>query len=176
MSEIRKAKQTELDAIIDFYYRLIDKMHELPFNPIWEKDVYPTRDFVSSSIENEEFYIMTDGSDIIAASVLNHSLDGYDDVKWTVDAKKDQVLVLHAVAVSPEHLGKGYGKQMVRFAIETAKATDMKTVRLDVFPGNTPAERAYLSEGFRYVDTKAMCYGNAGVRSYSLYEYPVASL
>ena len=143
---------------------------------IWEKDVYPTRDFVSSSIENEEFYILTEGTEILAAEVLNHNLDGYDDMKWIVEAGKDQVLVLHAVAVSPEHLGQGYGKQMVRFAIEMAKKTGMKTLRLDVFPGNTPAERAYLSEGFRYVDTKSMCYGNAGVRSYSLYECPVASL
>lgn len=173
MNEIRKAKKAELDGVMEFYHKLIDKMQELPFNHIWEKGVYPKRSFISDAIENEELYIMTDSSDMIASVILNHNLDGYDDVKWNIDAEKDQILVIHAIAVSPEYLGKGYGKQMVRFAIETAKEMGLKAIRLDVLPGNIPAERAYVSEGFRYVDTKTMSYGNAGVRNYSLYELPI---
>lgn len=173
MAEIREANMSEFKKIMGFYYALIDRMAELPFNHIWKKDVYPHPDFVKQLIENREFFVMTQDSEIIAVMALNHILEGYDDMTWKVNAEQDQVLVIHAIAVAPTHMGKGYSKEMLRFAIAKARESGMKTIRLDVLPKNIPAVNAYISTGFQYVDTRTMHYGDSGDMSFDIYELPL---
>ncbi|HJC20253.1 MAG TPA: hypothetical protein H9707_00620 [Candidatus Butyricicoccus avicola] len=44
-------------------------------------------------------------------------------------------------------------------------------MRLDVLAGNIPAERLYVGQGFRYVDTVEMFYADTGRTAFRLYEY-----
>lgn len=61
-----------------------------------------------------------------------------------------KLLRLGWVIVDPEKRGRGYGKQMVRLALEYA-FTILKadTVTIGVYENNEPACRCYLSCGFR---------------------------
>jgi len=51
----------------------------------------------------------------------------------------------------------------------------MKSVRLDVYEGNTAAIRAYEKCGYTYIDTVDIGLGCYGLHWFKLYEKPVGS-
>ena len=86
------------------------------------------------------------------------------------DALRSEFMVIHMLGVHNDFAGRGVAKEMVRFAIETAKAAGMKAIRLDVLEGNVPAERLYASLGFIYVDTIKLFYEDTGRVDFKLFE------
>ena len=65
---------------------------------------------------------------------------------------------------------------MVQKAIDIAKETGMKAIRLDVLGGNIPAERLYQGFGFRYMATLKMYYEDTGWTDFKLYEYVLSQI
>ena len=62
---------------------------------------------------------------------------------------------------------------MVRKAIELARETGMKAIRLDVLENNYPAENLYIGFGFQYRDTLKMYYEDTGWTNFKLFEYVI---
>lgn len=174
MLRIRAAGKEDDIPVRDFYYGLIDAMRDAEYKPGWEKDVYPSQEFLMKSIENHELYIGKTEERIIAAMVVNHEYnDGYKTVRWSVDAEDSELFVIHALGVHPGYAGKGIAKQLVRKAIELARENGIRTIRLDVLGGNIPAERVYTGMGFVYRDTLKMFYEDTGWTDFKLFEYIV---
>ena len=71
MLDIRAARAEEFAAVRGFYHELIDMMEGSEFHPRWEKCVYPSDDFLRSSIERGELYIGLTGEETAAAMVIN---------------------------------------------------------------------------------------------------------
>ena len=137
-----------------------------------KKDIYPSPDFLRSSIENGSLYLCRDGARIAGAMVLNHEYnESYKNYRWQTAAEDSELLIIHALGVHPDYHGKGYAKAMVRKAIELAGETGMKAIRLDVLGGNFPAENLYRGFGFQYVATLQMYYEDTGWADFRLYEY-----
>lgn len=171
---IRLADKTDYDNVRNFYYDLIDAMEEAEYKPAWEKDIYPTREFLFHSIENNEMYIGESDDNIISCMVVNHEYnEGYERVKWSVEAEKSEILVIHVLAVHVAFSRKGLAKQMVQKVIDTARENKIKTIRLDVLGGNLPAEKSYTKMGFQYVETVQMFYEDTGWTDFNLFEYIV---
>ena len=171
---IGRAKPEDYGRVRDFYYELIDAMAGARFNPRWEKEVYPTREFLRSSIEKGELFVGEEDGKILASMVVNHDYnEGYRKASWPVNALDDQVYVIHALGVHPEFFGRGIAKAMVREVIRMAGENGMRALRLDVLEGNLPAEKSYTAVGFRYVDTVRMFYEDTGWTNYKLYEYSI---
>lgn len=174
MLKIRTAVGGDYNSVRDFYYSLIDAMKDAPYQPGWEKDVYPTQAFLIRSIENGELYIGEMDGQIASCMVVNHEYnDGYRDIHWSVEAEDHELLVIHALGVHPMFSGRGIAKQMVQQVIDTARETHMKAIRLDVLEGNLPAEKAYCKLGFVYRDTLQMFYEDTGRTNFRLFEYIV---
>lgn len=170
----KTAQPEDYIRVRDFYYSLIDAMENARYKPGWKRDVYPTSEFLKNSVENGELYIGEIDGVTASCMVLNHECnDGYKSVKWSVDAEKSELLVIHALGVHPDYSGKGIAKQMVQNALETARKNKIKTIRLDVLDGNLPAEKVYTKMGFVYRDTVTMFYEDTGFTSYKLFEYIV---
>lgn len=174
MLKIRSANDEDYIRVRDFYYSLIDAMGDSEYKPGWERDIYPTQEFLIRSISKSELYLAEIDEDIAACMVVNHECnEGYDAVKWSVDANASELLVIHALGVHPVYSGKGIAKQMVQKAIDIASGSKIKTIRLDVLGGNMPAERAYTKMGFVYCDTIKMFYEDTGWTDFKLFEYIV---
>lgn len=172
MLQIRTAHPVDYADVRDFYYALTDAMEHAEFKPGWEKDVYPTQDFLHSSIENAELYIGELDGRMVSCMVVNHAYnDGYRQVQWSVEAADAELLVIHALGVHPDFSGQGIAKQMVRHVMDAARGSGIKTIRLDVLGGNLPAEKAYRRLGFQHVDTIQMFYEDTGWTSFHLFEY-----
>lgn len=174
MLQIRIADSSDYSNVRDFYYSLIDAMEDAEYKPGWEKDIYPTQEFLIRSIESNELYIGEMDGQMVSCMVVNHGYnDGYKDIQWSVEVKDSELFVIHALGVNPVFSGKGIAKQMVQQVIKIAHENNIKTIRLDVIEGNIPAEKAYTKMGFIYLDTIQMFYEDTGWTNYKLFEFIV---
>ena len=174
MFQIRAAKSNEFDMIRTFYHSLIDDMQSSPYLPGWEKEIYPTNEYLRESIARGEMHVGEIAGEIAAAMVINGDCnEGYTKAQWLVRAEPEEAAVIHILCVHPRHAGRGYAKQLLDWAIAHAKQQSKKAIRLDVLKGNLPAERLYRSKGFQYIDTLQMFYEDTGWTDFELFEHPL---
>ena len=171
---IKQANPDQYQDVRSFYFKVIDGIADLPYGAGWKKDIYPAPEFLQESIRDGDLYIAVEFGEITAAMVLNHlSNDGYQQAEWVTLAEDSEVTLIHALGVDTPHTCKGVGRQMVEFAIHTAREQGQKVIRLDVLKGNLPAAKLYTSIGFRYIQTLTLFYEDTGWTEYELYEYPL---
>lgn len=173
MIDIRIAEKNEFKKVLDFYYSVIDSLGENNL-PKWKKNLYPSNNYLLSAIKNNQLYVGEIDEKVVCAMVLNHEgCNGYDSVKWNVDAKDCDVLIIHVLGVHPCCKGKGYGKALIKKAVEIAKEKRCKAVRLDVLSNNLPAVHMYESCGFCRIDNVKLFYDDIGLADFYMYEYNV---
>ena len=172
--KFHKADKKDFARIQHFYWDVIEDIHKNNVNNEnlgWEKGVYPSDAFLHDSIEKEELYLLTEGDLLCACVILNsESNEGYIGCPWSLDCRKDEVLIPHALAVNPQLQGKGIGKIVVKNILDHAKAQDKKAVRLDVLGACKAAERLYTHCGFHFVEAKDMFYEDTGWTEYKMFE------
>lgn len=164
-----KAEKEDFDKIRYLYWSLIDQEQDDPSFPHWKKGIHPSDEMIQDSIDNGDLYVLADGSDIAACVIANsEKVKGYADVPWQIDS--DEVIVLHVLAVHPDHRGKGLAQRLVENVIELERVAGKKALRLDVIENNTTAEKLYRKLGFRYIQTKTLYYDVVGEMTFKLYE------
>ena len=169
--QIRQAKSEEFISVRNFYWNLIEQMAGRENTIGWKIGIYPSDDFLSDSIRKSELYVLDSENGYSACVIVNSSCnEGYNGCLWKVNCASNEILVPHALAVSPNVQGKGIGKLVVQDIIEMAKASGKKSVRLDVLGGNIAAERLYTKMGFEYIQSKTMFYEDTGWTEYVVYE------
>lgn len=169
---IRLAEKSEFEEIRLFYHSLIDAMQDAKYKPGWEKDVYPANEYLRTAIDKQELYIGTIDEKIVSAMIVNHKYnESYDKAEWNLEAKPEEITVIHALAVHLDFSGRGIAKELVAKVIDLAEKSHQKAIRLDVLAGNIPAERLYTGMGFAYIDTIKMYYEDTGWTDFKLYEY-----
>lgn len=172
--ELKLAKEEDFETVRDFYFTLIDQMRDAEYRPKWEKEVYPSSQYLREHIEKKELYYVTVDGLCAAAMIMNHDCpDGYFQVKWNTEAKSGEFSVIHTLGVLPSHHGSGLAAFMVKEAIRMAEKNGQKAVRLDVLSGNLPAVQLYESMGFEYRDTMPLYYEDTGKVMFYLYEYVI---
>lgn len=169
---IRKAETGEYERVRDFYFKLIDDMQSCEYHPKWQKGVYPEEKNLKAAIENGELYIGLMNNEILGAMIVNHSCtDGYESAAWPTDAAAEEVSVIHTLGVMPAYSRLGLAKQMVHEAMDIAKHSGSKVMRLDVLEDNLPAEKLYKRIGFQFVERVKLFYEDTGLCNFDLYEY-----
>ena len=165
----RKAEKEDFDKIRYLYWSLIDQEQDDPSFPHWKKGIHPSDEMIQDSIDNGDLYVLADGSDIAACVIANgEKVKGYADAPWQIDS--DEVIVLHVLAVHPDHRGKGLAQRLVENVIELERIAGKKALRLDVIENNTTVEKLYRKLGFRYIQTKTLYYDVVGEMTFKLYE------
>ena len=165
----RKAEKEDFYKIRSLYWTLIDQEQDEPSFPHWKKGIHPSDGMIQDSINTGQLYVLSDGDEIAACVIANdEKVDGYADAPWQVDS--DEVMVLHVLAVHPDHRGKGLARRLVKNVIEQGRKARKKVLRLDVIENNTTAEKLYQKLGFRYIQTKRLYYDVVGEMTFKLYE------
>lgn len=165
----RKAAKEEFYKIRSLYWNLIDREKDDPSFPHWKKGIHPSDEMIQDSIEKGDLYVLVDGDEITACVIANAEKgDGYSDAPWQIDS--DEVIVLHVLAVHPDHRGKGLARRLVENVIEQERKVGKKALRLDVIENNTTAEKLYQKLGFQYIQTKTLYYDVVGEMMFKLYE------
>ena len=152
---------------------MCEVLGEKDFLPEGDKGGFPSDEMVKNAIAEKDQFIGIEDGQIVAAYIMNHDCDeAYHTVRWLTDAEDKEMVVLHALRVLPEYGGRGYSKQLVQHAIDTARERGLKSIRLDCIEGNDVPQKMYMSFGFVYVDTVEITYVDIGIpRKFLLYEF-----
>ena len=152
---------------------MCEVLGEKDFLPEGDKGGFPSDEMVKNAIAEKDQFIGIEDGQIVAAYIMNHDCDeAYHTVRWLTDAEDKEMVVLHALRVLPEYDGRGYSKQLVQHAIDTARERGLKSIRLDCIEGNDIPQKMYMSFGFAYVDTVEITYVDIGIpRKFLLYEF-----
>ena len=165
----RKAEKEDFYKIRSLYWNLIGQEQNDPSFPHWKKETHPSDEMIQNSIDRKELYVLSDDEKITACVIANaEKVDGYSDAPWQIDS--DEVIVLHVLAVHPDHRGKGLARKLVENVIEQERKAGKKALRLDVIENNTTAEKLYQKLGFQYIQTKTLYYDVVGEMMFKLYE------
>ena len=171
MIQLRKAKNKEAEKILEFYQKTIESVRESEFNPKWNEN-YPNLEFINACIKKQELYIYAEDNNIIACVVLNDKFDPeYENVNWTVEAKSDELIIIHTFAVDSKYAGKGIGKEIFNLIKNNSTKHNKKTIRLDIINGNVGAQKVFESFGFEYIESVEMFHEAVGWEKFHIYEY-----
>ena len=173
MLNVRLAVETDCKAICDLYNDLLDIMG--PNNPQrWTKGVYPSDEFVKTTIGNKSMYIAIFEDEVVGAMVLDHNFTkGYELVNWDIDAKDEEVISIHALCVNPHYTRRGFATEMIRNAVNITRKLGSKALRLDVIDGHDGANKLYLSAGFTCKGEHELSYDSTDCKKFTMYEYIV---
>lgn len=172
--DIIKCELCHLDALTELYDNVTAHLVSHINYPKWTPGIYPGRESIETAIMQGVQYGCFEGEKAVGAFILNEDPQGdYEAGEWITDAVEGEYLVIHTLASDPEMYRSGIGKQMVSYAIQTAKALDKKAVRLDVVPDNEPARKIYEKMGFQFAGEKDLKRDIEEIPVFALYEYKI---
>lgn len=146
---IRPALQKDIEKISASYNELLEYEEIHGTNSNWKKSLYPTLTTAEKAFNEKTLFVLEENNQICASMILNHqqALE-YSNITWADNCNEEQVLVIHTLCVPPSKSGNGYGKKMVLFAIEHARKLGCRTIRIDTWKNNLPAQALYKKCGF----------------------------
>ncbi|EPY2303237.1 TPA: GNAT family N-acetyltransferase [Clostridium sporogenes] len=164
-------KVNDIDELEQLYNDLNDYLAKGVNYPGWIKGIYPVRQNAIDGIKHGNLYVLKYNGKIIGSVILNHEPESaYHKAKWEFESDYSDVLVVYTFVVHPKFLKCGVGKSLMDFSIEHSIKLGAKSIRLDVYEGNTPAIKLYKKCGFKYIDTVDLGLGNYGLNWFRLYE------
>lgn len=171
---IEKCQAADVAEVGAFYETMVRWLDSHINYPKWIRGVYPTKTTAREHTAAGNQYVCRDGRDIVAAFILNDDPQGnYQKGNWSQPLDDGEYMVLHTLAVAPDQQGKGIGAQILRFCADKAKAEGYKALRVDIVPGNRPAQKLYEKNGFRCAGTFDLERGIEGIPEFILYELAV---
>lgn len=148
----RKATKKDIDRISEIYDEIHDSEEAGLVTIGWIRNIYPTRKTAEIAVAAGDMFVEEINGTIVAAARINkEQVPEYADASWTADAPDGEVMVLHALVVSPKAKGKGYGTAFVDFYEKYALENGCPYLRMDTNARNTAARSLYKKLGYTEV-------------------------
>ncbi|MDR2206652.1 MAG: GNAT family N-acetyltransferase [Flavobacteriaceae bacterium] len=115
----------------------------------WQ-DGYPNLETVETDIKNGVGYVLADSEKIIGYSaVIFNDEPAYENIngKWLSDG---DFVVVHRVAISDEHSGKGLAQKMFDFIEKIALGNNIHSIKADTNFDNIPMLKTLEKSGYQY--------------------------
>ena len=169
--DILPCGQSEVAGTGAFYDRVVEWLDRHINYPHWTYRVYPSEESVREMTESGSQYIGVQDGEIVAAFALSSGPGRcYRKIRWSRELEDGSYMVLHALAVDPRLQGQGVGSEIVRFCVDQAKQHGCRAIRLEIVPGNLPAERLFKKNGFVFAGEADLELGRADIPVFRLYE------
>ncbi|ATG51183.1 GNAT family N-acetyltransferase [Brachybacterium vulturis] len=175
----RRAAPEDVPAAQAAYRQIIDHLARTADFPHWHTEDHPRPAQVAAWIAAGELYLAHTPDDTGSASpaeiagvvVLNHATaGGYDDADWAIDAAPEEVLVVHVLGVTPDHLGQGVARFLIDSSLQAAREQGCRTLRLDAYVENLPARTLYARHGFTDLGVHTLDYDGTDLEQFHLFE------
>lgn len=174
----RRAEREDTAAAQAAYRQIIEHLAATVDYPHWHSENRPTAAEVEHWVAAGELHLAIargddPGTELVAGVVvLNHeSPEAYQEASWTIQTSPEQVLVVHVLGVCPHFLRRGVAGFLVSGALELARATGCRAVRLDTYVDNLPARQLYAGHGFRDLGVHTLHYGGTDLTQFHLFEH-----
>ncbi|MCR5733875.1 MAG: GNAT family N-acetyltransferase [Lachnospiraceae bacterium] len=170
---IRKAAETDIDAIEGIYDRILSEEESGRATIGWVRGVYPTRKTAEASLSRDDLFVMEDEGSIVATAIINRiQVPEYSNARWKHEAADEDIMVLHTLIVDPLQKARGYGKAFVAYYEEYAAKEGCRELRMDTNKINSRARNMYAHLGYEEVDIVDCVFnGIPGVKLVCLEKY-----
>jgi ribosomal protein S18 acetylase RimI-like enzyme len=143
---ISKGELHELDAILKLTRACGKHMRENGIDQ-WDEN-YPDRTNLLNDLNSETLFAYREDGVVLGIVVLNESQDEeYAEIKWSTN-DADRNIVVHRLAVHPDHQGKGIARKIMDFAEVYAKDEGYDAIRLDTYSQNPRNQKFYTNRGY----------------------------
>lgn len=143
---ISPGKTAELEAILALTRACGKHMRENGIDQ-WDEN-YPDLERLSNDIATGTLFAYRENEKVLGIVVLNETQDAeYGEIEWST-SESELNLVVHRLAVSPEHQGKGIARKLMDFAEDWARQQRYDAIRLDTFSQNPRNQRFYSNRGY----------------------------
>ncbi|MDX2361959.1 MAG: GNAT family N-acetyltransferase [Crocinitomicaceae bacterium] len=113
----------------------------------WDEN-YPDRLSITNDLTGKTLFTYREGKVILGIVVLNeHQDEEYAEINWST-SESDRNIVVHRLAVHPDHQGKGIARKIMDFAEQFAREEEYDAIRLDTFSQNPRNQRFYTNRGY----------------------------
>ena len=144
MVNIRPAHAADLDAIAQLIPRVVSAM-QAEGNDQWQAD-YPLPEHYARDVEQGRLWVIIHGGRLAGVVCINDvTFPEYEAIPWSVDGP---YLTIHRLAVDPDFHRHGFGRALVTFAEEQARALGMTHMRVDTYSRNLAMQRLFTSAGY----------------------------
>ena len=146
----RLATQADLPQIEKIYDEVLAQDEGRPASDTnWQRGKYPTVAHARAALEAGTLYVAEEGGEVYGCVNLNGvQPPEYAQVAWSVEALPREVMVIHTLCISPGWAGRGKARELVDFCEAEARRMGKKTIRLDTYVGNRPANALYRRLGY----------------------------
>ena len=150
---IRLATPADLSQAADIYEEILDREAQGPVYTNWQRGRYPTRDTARQALEEGTLWVLEEEGAVCGCVNLNGvQLPEYSQIPWSIPAAPEEVGVIHTLVIRPSLSGRGLARRLVNFCEEELRRQGKRTVRLDTYEGNLPANTMYPKLGYTFVD------------------------
>ena len=138
----------------------------------WIKGIYPTREVALGGVNREDLFLIRVHGRIAGTVILNNEEDeGHDSIKWdNPNLKKNEVMVIHTLAIHPDYFKMGIGSKLMQFAEDYGRRIGAKTIRLDTGTRNLPAIKLYEKFNYKFLGNVKLDYDIPGLEWFRCYE------
>ena len=147
---IRLATERDIPAAARIYEEILDEEDRRTASYTnWRRGKYPTAADARAALEAGTLYVAEEGGEVYGCVNLNGvQPPEYAQVAWSVEALPREVMVIHTLCISPGWAGRGKARELVDFCEAEARRMGKKTIRLDTYVGNRPANALYRRLGY----------------------------
>ncbi|MHA6249479.1 N-acetyltransferase family protein [Pontibacter sp. CAU 1760] len=146
--QFRKAIASEIPQIWGILQQAIERRKK-DGSSQWQNG-YPNPDVIKADIEKGVGFVLTDGETIVGYSaLLLNDEPAYDAIEGAWLTNGDFVVV-HRVAVSEKHLGKGLAQKMLAFIEEFALQNNVYSIKADTNYDNLAMLKVFEKQGYAY--------------------------
>ena len=168
---IRLATEQDLPLVGSIYEEILAEEEKRPASfTNWQRGKYPTVEHARAALEAGTLYVAEEDGEVYGCVNLNgEQLAEYAALNWSVPADPEDVMVIHTLCIHPAQSGRGYARQMVAFAEDTARSQGKTVMRFDTGVSNAVSNHLYPAIGYRFagtVDTFFMGYVHCPLNLY----------
>lgn len=144
---IRKAMINDLDNIMEIVRKIIEEMHAYN-NFQWDENYPQAKDF-AADIEKRELFVSVRENKVVGFICINRDEPKeYERQNWS---SNEDALVIHRMGVSTDYRNAGIGTELVGFADELSKNSDVKYLKTDTYSLNTKVQRLFQKCDYFFV-------------------------
>ncbi len=150
MFTMRMAGEGDIETVVRFYQAVEEDSSRLLCKP--ECLMEPIqRSFLEKSIVQIQLLMGFWNDELIGSVVINHEPHPeFSHVQWQIDAPKEQIGIIHHLAVLPRYQELGLGKQMLVYPSSWARQQGLKALRYDVLKSDIPLQHYVAMSGFHF--------------------------
>lgn len=100
-SILQKANPSQINDIFSLYKAVVAGVAKIPVNLGWNKEVYPSLEWVTECVNKNEMLIFGDNESIIGACAVNYSVnEEYNQINWKIKTPAEKNSTIHAFLCS----------------------------------------------------------------------------